>query len=83
MTEKSIVVIRIEKVTPATHLLALNAFTYNPCIIPRGRDNILRTESIYFKYYFGSDANEIAETPASLAPSITLIIVSATAFSSA
>ena len=33
--------------------------------------------------YFGSDAKDIAETPASLAPSITLIIVSATAFSSA
>ena len=33
--------------------------------------------------YLGSDASEIAETPASLAPSITLIIVSATAVSSA
>ena len=31
----------------------------------------------------GSDANEIADTPASLAPSMTLMIVSATAFSSA
>ena len=33
--------------------------------------------------YFGSDANDIALTPASLAPSITWIIVSAIAFSSA
>ena len=33
--------------------------------------------------YLGSEASEILNTPASLAPSMTLIIVSAIAFSSA
>ena len=72
----------IENPIPATHLFALNADIYIAWSPFSGTEKILRTDCI-FLIYLGSEAREIAETPASLAPSITLIIVSATAFSSA
>ena len=75
-------VIRTENPIPATHLFALNADMYIAWSAFRGTEKILRTDCV-FLIYFGSEAKEIAVTPASLAPSITLIIVSATAFSSA
>ena len=80
ITKKRANVIAEEKPIPAAYLFASKAFTYTLCI---GLVTILIAERTWFINYFGSEANDIALTPASLAPSITLIIVSATAFSSA
>ena len=81
ITKNKAVVIIIDNPIHAAYLLALKALLYKDCTGFNADFIAEIIESII--YYFGSDANDIALKPASLAPSITWIIVSAMAFSSA
>ena len=81
ITKNNAVVIRTDKPIPATYLFASKALLYKAWIGFNADFIAVVTWSIL--NYFGSDASDIALTPASLAPSITCIIVSAIAFSSA